>query len=109
MKRLSAVGFICATVMAASTFAPVAHAQRCMTAGGWGTGAFEGFASFMAEAAMKNSAKARLGDDVKIGAEIRIDAAEPRDEDFRTSAAYATYCREVSAALAPSYSGVAVL
>jgi hypothetical protein len=41
---------------------------RCMTAGGWGTGAFEGFASFMAEAAMKNSAKTRLGDDVKIGA-----------------------------------------
>jgi hypothetical protein len=27
----------------------------------------EGFASFMAEAAMKNSAKARLGDGVKIG------------------------------------------
>ena len=45
----------------------------------------------------------------RIGAEICIDAAEPRDEDFRTSAAYATYCREVSAALAPSYSGVAVL
>jgi hypothetical protein len=39
-----------------------------MTAGGWGTGAFEGFASFMAEAAMKNSAKARLGDEVRIGA-----------------------------------------
>jgi hypothetical protein len=68
MKRLSAMGLICATVMAGSAFAPVAHAQRCMTAGGWGTGAFEGFASFMAEAAMKNSAKARLGDDVKIGA-----------------------------------------
>jgi hypothetical protein len=27
----------------------------------------EGFASFMAEAAMKNSAKAKLGDGVKIG------------------------------------------
>ena len=32
-----------------------------------GTGALEGFASFMAEAAMKNSAKAKLGDGVKIG------------------------------------------
>jgi hypothetical protein len=52
----------------ASALAQVVHAPKCMTAGGWGTGAFEGFASFMAEAAMKNSAKARLGDDVKIGA-----------------------------------------
>jgi hypothetical protein len=68
MKGLSLVGLIVATVLASSVLAPVAHAQRCMTAGGWGTGAFEGFASFMAEAAMKNSAKARLGDDVKIGA-----------------------------------------
>jgi len=67
MKRLSAIGLL-AAVTAASAFAQAAHAQRCMTAGGWGTGAFEGFASFMAEAAMKNSAKARLGDDVKIGA-----------------------------------------
>ena len=33
-------------------------AAQCMTAGGWGIGVFEGFASFMAEAAMKNSAKA---------------------------------------------------
>ena len=38
-----------------------------MKVGGWGTGALEGFASFMAEAAMKNSAKAKLGDAVKIG------------------------------------------
>jgi hypothetical protein len=68
MKRLSAMGLIFAAVMAGSAFVQGAHAQRCMTAGGWGTGAFEGFASFMAEAAMKNSAKARLGDDVKIGA-----------------------------------------
>jgi NitT/TauT family transport system ATP-binding protein len=44
-----------------------------------------------------------------IGAEIRIDVAEPRDEDFRTSAAYASYCREVSAALAPSYAGASTL
>ena len=44
-----------------------AVAAPCMKAGGWGTGALEGFASFMAEAAMKNSAKAKLGDGVKIG------------------------------------------
>ncbi len=31
--------------------------------------------------------------------------AEPRGEEFRTSAEYAGYCREVSSALAPSYSG----
>ena len=43
----------------------------------------------------------------RIGAEFRIDAAEPRDEDFRTSADYAGYCRTVSGALAPSYSGAA--
>ncbi|QWG12958.1 ABC transporter ATP-binding protein [Bradyrhizobium sediminis] len=41
----------------------------------------------------------------RIGAEFRIDAPEPRDEDFRTSAGYAGYCRKVSNALAPSYSG----
>ena len=42
----------------------------------------------------------------RLSAEIRIDAAEPRTEEFRTSAAYAGYCREVSKALAPSYSGL---
>jgi NitT/TauT family transport system ATP-binding protein len=41
----------------------------------------------------------------RIGAEIAIETAEPRSEEFRTSAAYADYCRKVSAALAPSYSG----
>jgi len=41
----------------------------------------------------------------RFSAEIRIDAAEPRGEEFRTSADYAGYCREVSTALAPSYSG----
>ena len=39
------------------------------------------------------------------GRDFRIDAAEPRTEEFRTSAAYAGYCREVSNALAPSYAG----
>ena len=41
----------------------------------------------------------------RLSAEIRIDVAEPRGEDFRTSADYAGYCRMVSNALAPSYSG----
>jgi NitT/TauT family transport system ATP-binding protein len=41
----------------------------------------------------------------RITAEIRIDAPEPRGADFRTSPTYAGYCREVSNALAPSYSG----
>jgi NitT/TauT family transport system ATP-binding protein len=41
----------------------------------------------------------------RIGDEIVIDAPEPRGEEFRTSAAYGEYCRRVSAALAPSYSG----
>jgi NitT/TauT family transport system ATP-binding protein len=37
----------------------------------------------------------------RIHAEFRIDAAEPRGEDFRTSVDYAGYCRMVSKALAP--------
>jgi NitT/TauT family transport system ATP-binding protein len=41
----------------------------------------------------------------RISAEFRIETAEPRGEEFRTSAEYAGYCREVSSALAPSYSG----
>jgi NitT/TauT family transport system ATP-binding protein len=45
----------------------------------------------------------------RISAEIAIDAPEPRGEEFRTSAAYGEYCRHVSAALAPSYSGQALL
>jgi hypothetical protein len=58
-----------AAAIAAMTAALVgsAAAAQCIRAGGWGTGALEGFASFMAQAAMKNSAKARLGDAVKIG------------------------------------------
>jgi hypothetical protein len=42
-------------------------AAKCLKVGGWGTGALEGIASFMAEAAMKNAAKAKLGEGVKIG------------------------------------------
>ena len=45
----------------------------------------------------------------RIGAEIKIDSGGPRDEEFRTSDAYGEFCRKVSAALAPSYSGKAVL
>ena len=41
----------------------------------------------------------------RIGAEVRIDAPEPRDEDFRTSAEYAAYRREVSHALVPLHYG----
>jgi NitT/TauT family transport system ATP-binding protein len=41
----------------------------------------------------------------RLSAEIRIDAPADRGEDFRTSAAYADYCRKVSNALAPSYAG----
>jgi NitT/TauT family transport system ATP-binding protein len=41
----------------------------------------------------------------RISREFCINTPEPRGEDFRTSAEYAAYCREVSGALAPSYSG----
>jgi NitT/TauT family transport system ATP-binding protein len=37
----------------------------------------------------------------RIAAEFRIDAAEPRGEEFRTSVEYAGYCRNVSRALTP--------
>lgn len=42
----------------------------------------------------------------RISAEFRIDAPEPRVEDFRMSAGYAAICREVSQALMPSYAGL---
>ena len=41
----------------------------------------------------------------RLNTEFRIDATEPRGENFRTSADYAGYCRMVSNTLAPSYSG----
>jgi hypothetical protein len=47
--------------------APADAAQSCIRAGGEGTGLIQGFASFMAQAAMKNQAKAWGGDSVKIG------------------------------------------
>jgi NitT/TauT family transport system ATP-binding protein len=45
----------------------------------------------------------------RIAAEISIATVEPRGEEFRTSAAYADYCRKVSAALTPAYSGRSAL
>lgn len=36
----------------------------------------------------------------RIAREFRVDAPEPRGENFRTSPEYAGYCRDVSAALA---------
>jgi NitT/TauT family transport system ATP-binding protein len=41
----------------------------------------------------------------RLVAEIGIETTEPRSEEFRTSADYAGYCRKVSNALAPAYSG----
>jgi NitT/TauT family transport system ATP-binding protein len=42
----------------------------------------------------------------RIAAEIAVEAAEPRGEEFRTSTDYAAYCRRVSEALSPAYSGL---
>jgi NitT/TauT family transport system ATP-binding protein len=42
----------------------------------------------------------------RIGAEFRIQASEPRSEEFRTSTEYANFCRAVSNALMPSYAGL---
>ena len=69
MKTLVRIAFVAATgaLLLGAQHAP-AQAGRCLTVGGWGSGALQGFASFMAEAAMKNAAKAKLGDAVKIGA-----------------------------------------
>lgn len=41
----------------------------------------------------------------RIARAFGIATSEPRGEAFRTSAEYAAHCREVSGALAPSYSG----
>jgi hypothetical protein len=69
MKALSRVVLGAAVGVAFLFAGGSAQAATCIKAGGWGTGALEGFASFMAEAAMKNSAKSRLGVDApKIGA-----------------------------------------
>jgi NitT/TauT family transport system ATP-binding protein len=41
----------------------------------------------------------------RLSFETRIESDEPRTEAFRTSVAYADYCRAVSEALAPAYAG----
>jgi NitT/TauT family transport system ATP-binding protein len=41
----------------------------------------------------------------RLSADFRIDAAEPRNEDFRTSTDYVGFCRTVSNALKPLQSG----
>ena len=64
MKDLARAGLFAGLMVALSA---AAGAAPCIKAGGWGTGALQGFASFMAEAAMKNSAKAKLGNAVRIG------------------------------------------
>jgi hypothetical protein len=68
MKKLVRTALIASFALALlqAQTGPAAAAQ-CMQVGGVGIGVLEGFASFMAEAAMKNSAKSRLGDAVKIG------------------------------------------
>lgn len=45
----------------------------------------------------------------RLSAEIGIAPDVPRDEAFRSSAAYAGHCRAVSSALAPAYSGASAL
>jgi hypothetical protein len=68
MKRLVPIAF--AVLMAGGlSLAGIgsATAAQCIRAGGWGTGVMQNFASFMAQAAMKNSAKAWGGEGVKIG------------------------------------------
>jgi hypothetical protein len=68
MKALARAAFAVAAVTAVfGAQVGAARAEQCQRFGGWGTGALEGFASFMAEAAMKNAAKAKFGDNVKIG------------------------------------------
>ena len=69
MKALVRAAFAAAAVTAllSTQVGPAHAAETCQKFGGWGTGALESFASFMAEAAMKNAAKAKFGDNVKIG------------------------------------------
>jgi hypothetical protein len=66
-KTHQALVIAAAGLLAVTLSGGAASAASCIKAGGWGTGALQGFASFMAQAAMKNSAKAKLGDSVRIG------------------------------------------
>jgi hypothetical protein len=64
MKKLVPIALIAGLSLA--NVGSAAAAAQCIRAGGWGTGVLENFASFMANAAMKNQAKAWGGDTVKI-------------------------------------------
>jgi hypothetical protein len=64
MNKLAMTAALAALALSAA--GPVHAAGKCIKAGGWGTGVTEDLAKFMAEAAMKNSAKAWGGDAVKI-------------------------------------------
>jgi hypothetical protein len=64
MTRLAIVAVAAAAAISVS--APAYSAGKCIKAGGWGTGVTEDLAKFMAEAALKNSAKAWGGDAVKV-------------------------------------------
>jgi hypothetical protein len=64
MKRFIPMALVAGLSLAGAS---AATAAQCIRAGGWGTGVMENFASFMAQAAMKNQAKAWGGDAVKIG------------------------------------------
>jgi len=66
MKTMLRVALLAGVAVAMAS--PASSAEKCQKFGGQGWGAVEGFASFMAEAAMKNAAKAKFGDNVKIGA-----------------------------------------
>lgn len=63
MKRLVPIAL--AAVLSLAGIGSAAAAQ-CIRAGGWGTGVMQNFASYMAQAAMKNQAKAWGGESVKI-------------------------------------------
>lgn len=67
MRAIVRIALVSAVVLVSAGAGGPAHAGSCVNVGGVGMGLMEGFASFMAEAAMKNSAKAKLGDAVKIG------------------------------------------
>lgn len=62
-RSLWAAAFVIAAI---SLAAHSAQAASCIKAGGEGQGMLQDFATFMAEAAMKNQAKAWGGDNVKI-------------------------------------------
>jgi hypothetical protein len=59
--------FAAAIAISPVVIIPASAAQSCTTRGGEGNGIFQGFASYTADAALKNSAMAWGGANVKIG------------------------------------------